>query len=46
MLGVCHKLGQKFGVDAALFQILFVIWFVNSGGSALVVYFLLALFMN
>lgn len=44
MLGVCHKLGDKFGVDPLLFQILFVIWFLNTG-TAFLVYLLLALFM-
>ena len=29
MLGVCHKLGMKLGIDPLLFQIIFI-WFINN----------------
>lgn len=29
LLGVCNRLGIKFGIDKLLFQVLFVIWFAN-----------------
>lgn len=30
MLGVCHKLGAKLGIDPLLFQIIFILWFISN----------------
>jgi phage shock protein PspC (stress-responsive transcriptional regulator) len=45
MLGVCHNLGEKTGVPVLIFQILFVIWFVNTGW-ALFWYFIFSLILD
>jgi len=41
MLGVCHKLERLLGVDALIFQIIFIIWFFHNP-IALLWYFILA----
>ena len=41
MLGVCNKLGKKFGMNPLIFQMAFVIWFCYNP-LALGVYVLLS----
>lgn len=45
MLGVCQKLSESLGLDKTIIQIIFLIWFLHSGGTALLIYFLLYLFL-
>lgn len=46
LLGVCEKLGKSFGVDPLLFRIIFIICGFSNFWTTLIVYFILAIFMN
>ena len=41
-MGVCHKLGEKLGIDPIFFQIAFVLWFF-SNPMAIVWYLVISL---
>ena len=43
LLGLCGRLGKSFDIDPVIFQFLFIIWFINSGGIVFLWYFLLNL---
>lgn len=44
MLGVCFKLGRLIGLDPIIFQILFIIWFINDP-TALIWYIALSVIL-
>ncbi len=46
MLNVCGRLSTRFKLDKLIFQIGFLLWFFASGGTALLVYFILSLLLD
>ena len=40
MLGVCHKLSKKSGIDVRAIQAFFVISFIMTGGTSVILYLL------
>lgn len=45
MLRVCTRLGKRLDIDPIILQIIFIIWGLNSFGTALLVYVILNLLL-